>query len=470
MTKTRLICGFPVALALLILLVLGCDELITEVNEYTIAGHPTADFTVSPSSGCIPLTVEFTDASIGPIVKWEWEFGDGETTILDTTNFSSITHIYENAGSYTVKLTVSDAIDGSDAEVKKRCVIAGHSIDTFSFTPDSVCPGVEIAFTPLNYGGISTWSWNFGGDGTSTDSTPTHEFSASGDYVVTLTATGDCGEAILTNTVHILPCAETAIWADVHEGCVPFNVQFNDSSIVPDTGEVIDSWDWSFGDGGTSTAQDPKYTYTDAGTHVVTLTTTIQGGGTTSATDTIIAHGVLQADFTGSPTEDCYSPSRQFLVKFNSTSTGTIDSLEWDFGDGTVAYNDTSPIHAYTDPDAYTVTLTAWGCEEAESVMPKTDFVILWDTLDTALIYISNLPAVDTGYVDVSYTFTDTSGGMIDNWFWTFDEASDTSIQSTATHTFTDTGLYSIRLTISNMCDSASTAKPLQIVPVPPTK
>jgi PKD repeat protein len=77
----------------------GCDKLITEVNDVTIAGHPEADFTATNADGenltacCVPCTVYFADASNGPHDLWEWAFGDG-----DTVNDTNPKHAHRRRG------------------------------------------------------------------------------------------------------------------------------------------------------------------------------------------------------------------------------------------------------------------------------------------------------------------------------------------------------------------------------------
>jgi PKD repeat protein len=79
---------------------------------------PSADFSASPLSGSVPLTVTFTDLSAGVISSWSWDFGDGGTsTIQDPT------HTYTVPGTYTVSLTIS-GIGGSDTETKAGYITA----------------------------------------------------------------------------------------------------------------------------------------------------------------------------------------------------------------------------------------------------------------------------------------------------------------------------------------------------------
>ena len=71
-----------------------------------------ANFIANPISGFAPLTVNFTDQSIGQITSWSWDFGDGSSSTEQNP-----THIYDNNGTYTVSLSVTSPV-GSDTETK----------------------------------------------------------------------------------------------------------------------------------------------------------------------------------------------------------------------------------------------------------------------------------------------------------------------------------------------------------------
>jgi len=366
------------ALSGLVFIVPGCDKLITETIEVTTAGNPTAEFSALPDSGCIPLLVRFDDASSGPVVRWIWNFGDGayDTILADS---GDVSHTYTLPGTYTVTLSVFDNVDGSDAEVKKRAVIVGHNLDSVTLSDTIGCPGGEFTFTAHNPYGVATWRWAFG-DGTPalTDSSPvqTHVYDEPGIYEFKLTVTGECGQKILVDTVHILNCAAPFFTADPAEGCGPLTVTFVDQSSPPidtsadpdDTLGVIVGWSWNFGNGTTLNEQGDaiEVTYSSAGSYPVTLTVTTDSGGVTSYVDTIIVHSSTTPLFTAEPVSACQVPNRQFLVKF--TRIAAMDTAwHWDFGDGDTSQTQ-SPIHAYTSPGKYSVSLIAYGACGADSV------------------------------------------------------------------------------------------------------
>ncbi|MFH1372456.1 MAG: PKD domain-containing protein [bacterium] len=440
--------------AVLGLIVPGCDELITEVTEVTIAGHPTAEFGISTDSGCIPLDVRFKDMSSGPHDSLFWWFGDGDSIFGDTNDtVVEPTHTYDSAGIYHVTFTIKNSADsGIDTETKKRAIIAGTSIKDFSADTTEGCQGLEVTFTPVEYGAVDSFRWDFG-DGTawSTDTTPTHIYDSSGYFNVTLTAWGNCGTKVITNDsmIHIGECPEVAFSAIPREGCVPLTVVFRDSS---DAGpnHAMQSWYWTLGDVATSDSQDTTITFTVAGVYICSLTAT-SDGGTAVAVDTITAYATTDANFIAeSPTEGCHLPSRQFQVKFKSESTGALDSLLWFFGDGTSLANDSNPVHAYTSPGVYDCTLQVWGaCGEATVV--QAGFVTLSDTLYTVSFGIGPT----TGDTTTEFAFDDASPGVILNWSWNFGDDS-TATGPTATHKYADTGHYPVTLLISNGCGTAA--------------
>ena len=121
MVRTRFIVVALVISAIVLLYSYGCDELVTETIEITVAGHPQAEFQLaagSNDSGCVPFEVEFRDQSVGPINKWTWYFGDGDSAVNDTNP----SHVYDSAGVYNCTLRVQDTttdgvdIDGLDEE------------------------------------------------------------------------------------------------------------------------------------------------------------------------------------------------------------------------------------------------------------------------------------------------------------------------------------------------------------------
>ncbi|MFW9769954.1 MAG: PKD domain-containing protein, partial [Candidatus Thorarchaeota archaeon] len=139
----------------------------------------------------------------------------------------------------------------------------------FVGNPTSGCTPLTVVFTDLSTGEITSWDWDFGDGGSSTEQNPTYTYNTAGSYTVILTVTGPGGFDTETKAGYIKvydpPVADFS--AIPTTGNSPLNVSFTDLSAGSPT-----SWNWDFGDGvGTSTEQNPSYTYITPGTYTVTL-------------------------------------------------------------------------------------------------------------------------------------------------------------------------------------------------------
>lgn len=337
---------------------------VTASRTITINGDPSdpgsdvkADFSASPSVGPAPLEVKFTDRSTGA-TGWNWNFGDGTMSSVQNP-----VHVYASPGTYTVTLKAI-AKDGSDTATATILVTGGSSShgDTinagFSASPSVGSAPLSVQFTDRSSGATS-WKWDFGDGKTSNVANPVHVYTASGSYTVTLTVTGQ-GETD-TATAKILVMRGSASSGDAVKakftatptlGRAPLGVQFMDRS----TGAT--SWNWNFGDGKTSSVQNPVHVYTSSGTYRVTLTVSSEyGSASTMGTIKVLGGSAipgsgLNVQFTATP-----SVGRAPLeVQFTDSSTGAT-SWSWDFGDGTTS-TDRNPLHLYTNAGTYRATLT----------------------------------------------------------------------------------------------------------------
>ncbi len=142
----------------------------------------------------------------------------------------------------------------------------------FSATPLSGNKPLEVAFTDASTGYIVSYAWDFGDGETSTDVSPSHEYTSRGTYTVALTVNGVGSSDTETKTDYITvkePAPVIDFTADTTSGIEPLTVAFT----ATNTGGQVDSWAWDFGDGATSAEQNPMHTYTD-GTYTVSLTAT----------------------------------------------------------------------------------------------------------------------------------------------------------------------------------------------------
>jgi PKD repeat protein len=273
-------------------------DLATGTADLTIMAGTTANkppvVTVSatPTSGLAPLTVAFSGSATDPdgtIASYTWAFGDGGTATQATT-----THQYMAAGTYTATLTATDngGATGS-ASVSITVSSPGNQppTATASASPLSGPAPLSVVFTGSGSdpdGTIASYTWSFGDGGTSAQQNPSHGYAASGNYTATLTVTdnnGATGAATVSITVGTNQPPSASASRSPSSGPAPLAVAFTGSGSDPDG--TIASYAWTFGDGGTSTLQNPSHTYNTAGTYTATLTVTDNGGAKGSASVTI---------------------------------------------------------------------------------------------------------------------------------------------------------------------------------------
>jgi PKD repeat protein len=141
---------------------------------------------------------------------------------------------------------------------------------------------VTVTFTDTSTGQPATWTWDFGDTTSATGKGPqTHQYNAQGTYNVTLTVTNANGSNTSAPTVITVGPPQTVdfVGTPPRSGAAPLTVAFTDQS----TGNPI-SWAWTFGDGQTSTLQNPSHTYTTAGIYNVSLTVGFAVGSPLTAT------------------------------------------------------------------------------------------------------------------------------------------------------------------------------------------
>jgi PKD repeat protein len=214
---------------------------------------------------------------------------------------------------------------------------------------------LTVQFTDTSNNQPTSWLWNFGDGSTSTQQNPVHRYTTSGVYTVRLDATDALGSCWNTNQITVSSLAASFI-ANQTGGLVPLTVQFTDKS----TDQPI-SWLWNFGDGSTSTQQNPVHLYTKAGAYIVNLNATNGYDGWMSASpSTITVYSLPTVSFSAIPTTGAAGTS----VVFNDQSTGfpVPTSWYWDFGDG---YNSTyqNPSHQYASAGVYTVSHSATNAQ-----------------------------------------------------------------------------------------------------------
>ncbi|AKB53000.1 cell surface protein (plasmid) [Methanosarcina barkeri MS] len=404
---------------------------VTENPESVL---PVANFSTNVSEGYAPLIVQFTDLSTNAeSVSWDFE-NDGVTD----TNKSNPVHEFTTAGTYTVNLTASNA-NGTNSKL---------GTITVTEKPESVLPvanftaSLTVQFTDISTNNPTQWEWNFGDGTSSTEQNPVHVYGSEGTYTVTLVATNDAGSSYVRSMVitvtRLIPVA--SFTADPTEGSAPLTVQFTDTSTNSPT-----QWNWDFGDGNTSTEQNPVHVFSDEGMYSVTLVA-INGDGSSDPRSMDIKVNRIPTPPVVNFTAQQTGP---LTVQFNDTSSNSPTQWNWDFGDGSTS-TDANPAHTYAVAGTYTVNLTVSNADGSDTI-GKAITVTGTSASPTARFTLA--PQIGRSPLTVKFTDKSVNAASIK---WDFGDGT-TSTESNPSHTYT-TGFYIVRLTATNGDKSSTTA------------
>lgn len=350
----------------------GCSD--TVQNPVTIYPMPNAAYT--HTDVCFTDANTFTDisnVSSGNITNWYWDFDDGNNSPNQHP-----THTYNSDGAYNVTLTVTTDNNCKDTVTHTVNV---WSLPVVDFSPTEVCLNTPTQFqdlTSVNIGNSVGWSWDFD-DGTpnNNNQNPVHTYPTDGPFQVTLVVTTNHGCVdSATKTVIINPLPEVSFAADTLSGCTPVVVNFTDNSVINAPGNNV-SWYWNFGNGMTSTQQNPSGisfenpSNTTVATYGVSLTVTSDKGCVIkdSIVNMISSYPIPTAAFTYGP-----EPTDIYDAEITFTDKSIIGSQWlWDLGDG-ASSTDQNPVHHYADSGNYYVTLymeNSYGCKDTTSKMVR---------------------------------------------------------------------------------------------------
>tara|TARA_Y100001978_G_C23702839_1_gene442401 strand:- start:4228 stop:8010 length:3783 start_codon:yes stop_codon:yes gene_type:complete len=406
----------------------------------SLAQTPTADFSADPLSACTGELINFTNSSStnggAEIQDYVWDFGDG-----NTSNDESTSHSYALPGTYTVTLVITNSIGEADAEVKPNYITILPS-PNISFTPLGLGCTVPLTLSIENNsdsGPEYSYDWDFGNGNTSSDENPPDQtYNTTGNYIISLTI-------VNTNTQCTSIASEEITISNFQAGfsfpstvCVGEMVNFIDNSTAG-----ANQWEWNFGGQGTSSEQDPSFSFAAAGVYNIQLSSDNTNSGCSgSISQEINVEATPNPSFTSDITTDC-SPAS---INFVNTSSGGVE-YEWDFGNGNTFSGQSPPNQTYNSSGTYSVTLsmvTENGCTGTTTL---TDYITIEEL-------IPGFTSDETGGCNpLEVQFTDTSStpnaaNPITEWNWDFGNGETFSGQNPPIQTYTN-GLYDITLIIT---------------------
>ncbi|MFT4535737.1 MAG: PKD repeat protein [Saprospiraceae bacterium] len=357
-----------------------------------------------------------------------WDFGDGQFSIE-----SDPVHNYIDDGVYTVTLTVA-SICGDESK-QEIVVVANPPTADFIADVEEGCEPLTVQFTSNSSNNTDDYVWTFegGSPSTSGEENPTVTYEVAGDWDVTLTVLNETGDDVLQITEYISVLGQPV--SDFSYTVNASDVDFTNFSVFGDT------YIWTFGDGSSSTEEEPTHTYDEDGTYTVVLTVENECGSNSSSTEVIISLEPIPSFSISNEDEGC----APMTVNYQNTSTNSPDTFEWEFEGGSPATStDENPEVIYTTAGIYDVILTVTN-ENGSNSETFVDYITINDVPTTDFI------ANENGLV---VTFTDQSSGAV-SYAWSFGDGN-TSTAINPTHTYSEEGVYTVTLETTNECGTTA--------------
>ncbi len=427
----------------------GCAD--TATAPVTIYPKPVAAFTAPDV--CEGTTSQFTDNSTiasGSITTYSWNFGDNSPAAITQNTM----HSYAIAGTYNAVLVIESGNLCSDT-LTQPVIVNPNPVATF--TTGNACLGTPAQFTSQSTGNIASYQYSFGNGQTSALPSAVHYYNSAGNYNTSLIVTtgAGCSDTTSTQVVTIYPKPDAGF--TVAPVCSGIPSVFTDNSTL--TSGSINSYNWSFGDGNTSTQQNPTNLYVADGTYPVTLMVVTDSLCSDTVTQTAIVHPLPQPGF--STTTVCLNQAIT-LTNTSTINSGSINQWWWDLGDGQTGTVQ-SPTYTYTAQGTYTVKLLA-----------TSDNNCVDSTQNTVTVY--DKPVADFTVTEVceaqATVFTDNStigNGSITQWLYSYGD-NQTGTQPTEQHIYAQHGNYLAVLVVTsdNNCTDTATV-PVIVNPLPVT-
>ncbi len=420
----------------------GCTSTKT-MSNYVVILLPVISVNQLPQSGCAPFEWTFVHTVYGgdSIVSYQWNFGDGSTSTLQ-----SPTHVFDS-GAYTITLIVTTSEGCTDTVTYVNGIRAGvRPTAAFTASPRITCAQIPVAFTDQStpIGALTQWHWDFGDGAVSTSQNPQHVFTDTGYFDIEFIAYNNgCSDTlVLQNYVYINP--PIAKFKILSTCTNRRRKEFIDSSIGADT------WYWTFGDGHTSTSQNPVHDYDSSGIYTVSLTVHNNLTGcdyTKTMTTKVILSNLM---FTANDTVLCRGESLT-ITAINMISS-LYPNIKWQIGGisspGGPASSNNPFLPIINAPGIYTVSLYTLDGNGCRDTLIRPNYITV-NGPTANFRSVSNTSICSSATVCFSDSSTTDGRNPLSQWIWSFDNGpSDTTTSRNICHTYNTGGVFNIKLTV----------------------
>lgn len=428
---------------------LNCLDSLVRPKYITVA-NAKANFSVSDSfTTCPPLLVTFTNASLNNPQNF-WSFGNGNTSTLINPS-----HTYILPGTFNAMLRVVG--NGGCVDTASKQIKIEGPIGDIRYGPLTGCPPLTVTFTSRAINTkFYTWDFSDGSSTFGTDSAAVHVYRVPGTFVPRLILEDGLGCKLPVpgpDSIRVLGAKAFIAKLQTNYYCDSAVVQFQDSTVTTDK---IASFEWTFGDGASSTQRNPLHVYKKPGRYFAVLrVVTVAGCVTLDTLDIPVIIAAAPKLSLGQDSAVCLPSTVQHSVNWLNPDTTTL-VWRWYLGNG-ITSNQTTPTPVtYNRPGSYTISARAtnqYGCADSVS---KT--LIVNDT--------PRVVAAPYSYVCRGQLVTLNASGA-NTYVWSPDPALSCLNCATPVATPTSSRIFNVVGTDTNNCKSQDTVLVRILQPAP---
>ena len=414
----------------IILTVFGICDTVQISKTITVKSLPVASMIASPSFGCSPLDVQFTNQTKGIAQQYKLIFDDGEDTTM--TSFTNLVHTYHtgNDRTYYAKLIAfnSCGTDTNNIAVPVR-VTPNPTVLRVTTKDSAACGTLNATFINNTVRG-GTFTWEFG-DGTTITTrknkdTIRHSYTRPGVYTLKVTADNGCSDTSLYKNIYVHTSPEVA-FINTPSGCIGDSIRVNNNS------NPSLQFSWNFGNQQTSNQYNAATAYTKAGTYQIQLIGKQDYPTGLVCADTAYSSVSIVASLPGKLLiSDTIGNCTPFNISLHNLSADTSNT-KWTIGDS--IRTGANIVYTFYQNGLYKINMlstTAGGCVYTDS----TQITIL---APTGSLAYSSPDRCNTGD-PVTFTAKTKNARQIR---WDFGDGTIiTTTDSVITHTYTRSGAF----------------------------
>lgn len=434
-------------------------------NYITVYANPKPSFAIAPTEGCVPVTATFenTSTASAPITSTEWSFGDGKVA---STSATTLTHSYTNANVYTVSMTMEDA-NGCQGTYSQAAAVEVHPLPRpdFTVTPSESCEvPATVAFSSITPGRIESFEWDFGDGNTAIGNNIAHTYTTKGMKTISLKvsdANGCVGTIVKPNAANI--ATFEADFTSKDRICINTAYTFVNNNPGKQNVWFID---------GVQHAVTTNFTRTfdTDGTYEIKLVATNEAGCEKEVMKTVRVTKKPEVDIISADTDDhlCMDVNEHIgaayeIDEIENDSGEPFVNWEWEVTgdkDFTMRSNVIQPRFNYPQKGTYTMKMRVrdavcgWSSWAVKTIVVDEPIAMIIKEYESSLLPSKCMPA--NNQFNVGFRgHGEVIGGNVASWKWEIQDWTDLNAPiekntQNTNHTYTDTGLYVVTLSIED--------------------